>query len=109
MSNLNDISTGTTIIGKGFELSSSGVIYELLDQKYMPEQKANVFLSSQAIKNGRITDEDIEKASLIYGSYRLRKQYINTYKAKKKADSLIQGKEVDETASIDEDWLPNYA
>lgn len=108
MSNLSDISTGATIIGKGFEMASSGVISKLLDKKYMPEQKANEFLSSQAIKNGRITDEDIEKASLIYGSYRLRKQYINVYKAKQKADSLIQGKEVDETASIDEDWFSTF-
>ena len=89
-------------------MASSGFISRLLDAKYLPEQKANEFLSTQVIKNGCITDDDIEKAALIYGSYKLKRQYINIYKVKRKADELIQDKKAQSSASIDEDWFASY-
>lgn len=108
MPNISDVSTATGIAATGFDVASSGIVSRLLDRKYLPEQRANEFLSAQAIANGCITDDDIEKAALIYGSYKLKKQYVNIYKAKRKADALIQGKDVEGSASIDEDWFSAY-
>ena len=108
MATMNDVSTVTGIAATGFDMASSGIVSRLLDRRFLPEQKANEYLSAQAVKNGCITDDDIEKAALIYGSYKLRKQYINIYKAKRKADKLLQGKEVESSASIDDDWFAVY-
>lgn len=105
MPNINDISTAAGIVAKGFDMASSGIISKMLEKRYLPEQKANEFLSKQAVNNGCITDDDIEKAALIYGSYKLKKQYINVYKVKKKADCLIQDKKIEDSISIDEDWF----
>ena len=105
---IDELNKGLSLVDNGIGITDSGLVSRLIDKSYLPESKANEFLCQQSVKNGVITEDDIETAATIYSAYKLKKAYKNIYKAKKKADELIKKSKIMELDSIDSDWFSAY-
>lgn len=108
MDTINSVNSGLTTIKKGIEIADSGIVSKLIDKAYLPANKADEFLSEQALKNGVITEEDLDRAATIYSSFKMKKAYKSIYKTRKKADTLISGKIIEDVDDLDEDWFSAF-
>ena len=108
MDAINSVNSGLSTVKKGIEIADSGIVSKLIDKAYLPANKADEFLSEQALKNGVITEDDLNRAATIYSSFKMKKAYKNIYKAKKKADDLVSGKKIENIEHLDEDWFSAF-
>ena len=108
MDTINSVNSGLTTVKKGIEIADSGIVSKLIDKAYLPANKADEFLSEQALKNGVITEEDLDRAATIYSSFKMKKAYKSIYKTRKKADTLISGKIIEDVDDLDEDWFSAF-
>lgn len=80
-----------------------------LYKKYLHKYDiAETYLENVILKNGIISDDDLEVAARLYGVSTLRKKYINIAKILKKADSLVAKRavnEADQNTDLDDDWM----
>lgn len=104
MTELSGVKTGAEIVTAGFD-AASGIVSKIIDRCYLPQERADDYLYNQSVKNGTLTSDDIDRAAAIYGAHKLKREYINMYKAKKKADTLIAGKVVNKDTRLNEDWF----
>ena len=72
MDTINSVNSGLTTVKKGIEIADSGIVSKLIDKAYLPANKADEFLSEQALKNGVITEEDLDRAATIYSSFKMK-------------------------------------
>lgn len=105
---INSVNSGLSTVEKGIKIADSDIVSKLIDKACLPASKADEFLSQQALKNGVITEDDLERAATIYSSFKMKKAYKNIYKTKKKADDLISGKNIENVENLDEDWFSAF-